>query len=166
MKHSERTNRDLVYIDTLEREGPLSVSQLAELAKQNYLFRDVELVAIEQDVKRFAKHYETIRILEKRTGKLHWRPSQSTVAQSNQLARNTPAVLSSEGFLTSKAVVKCEHCGQPIDLTQVEMRWRPKSRVLAMMLHVHHFFRVTCPKCGWVGRYDTGKDVKSLLPGP
>ncbi len=163
MPLSRRTSKDFVYVSILEKEGPLSVIELTKLAHENHVFRDVELVAVEQDVKRFTKHYEALKVLTRKNGKLHWMPFQTPPSPTSQLAQNAPSVLNAEGFLTLRAGVKCDHCGHTIDLTKAEMKWRPKSRYLALALHVHHIFRVSCDKCGWVGRYDTRKDVRPIL---
>lgn len=162
MTAQERTKRDLVYISILQREGPLSTDRLANFAKQSYVFHKTSLVAVEQDTKRFAKHYEAIGMVQRREGKLHWLASTTVEGTAKEPARNTP-ILSKEGFLTSRAGVTCEHCGRTIDLSESEPHWRVKNRLLLLALAEHHYFRVTCKKCNWEGKYDANKDVKPIL---
>jgi ribosomal protein S27E len=165
MPVSERTNKDRIYVDILNKEGPLSTKQLAKEAKKHPPFQSMELVAIEKDTLRFAQHYEAMETLPRNGGKLYWLPTMAS-APGGQPKSEISLILNKEGFLTSKAAVKCEHCGLTIDLTKAQIKWRLKSGIIQRALHVHHFIRVPCPNCGWTGRYDTGRDVKSLLPEP
>jgi len=157
MPHAVRTSKDRTYRDLVIRYGQLTNTELCRKAREMTGFGEKEMSdsALEKDVDRFVKyHLEMGTLTRGEDGKLNW---------SQPHPRPDQPILSNEGFLTSRAGVKCEHCGRTIDLAAVELRWRPKSPLLARALHVHHFFRVTCPNCGFEGRYDTGKDVKPIL---
>lgn|ERR1035437_1209570 len=155
----------MTYVDILQKEGPLSTKELAKEASNKHTFNSMDIVAIEKDALRFAHRYEALGILIRKSGKLNWLPSP-TPTSSQHKADNTRVILNKGAFLTSRAAVKCEHCGLTIDLTKVQIKWRLKSRILQRVLHVYHFIRVTCPSCGWTGRYDTGREVKPLLLEP
>jgi len=157
MPRAERTPRDRIYRDLLVKYGPLSNVQLCEHAMKITGFSQMTDYALEKDVDRFVRYQLEMGTIARQDGKLSWLPSQERLPRAGQL------VLNNEGILTSRAGVKCEHCGQTIDLTTVEMKWRPKSHTWARVLHVHHFFRVTCKNCGFEGKYDTGRDVKPIL---
>jgi hypothetical protein len=163
MTLSDRTMRDMVYKDILKRLGPLSTKELAKEAHSNPNFRSMNLVAIEKDALRFAQHYDVLEVIVRKDGKLHWLSTDNSASNKESQIKSPSPLLNSEGFLTSRAGVKCEHCGLTIDLTKVPIKWRLKSRKLQLALHVHHFILITCPHCGWLGRYDTQSDVLPLL---
>ena len=163
MPLSERTIREKVYLSILAKCGPLSTKELAKEAQQNPNFRSMKLVALEKDTLRFAQHYEALGTLMRRDAKLHWLPFETKTAIVRPETQDPTFLLNTDGFLTSRAAVKCVHCGFTIDLSKVKIEWRLKSRIIQLALHVHHFIRVTCPNCGWLGRYDTYSDVRPLL---
>ncbi len=163
MKHSKRTIRDSVYINALKEQGPISITQLAKEVSQSIIFRDTDVETIEKDLQRFADHYEAIESLTRKDGRLHWTQAEPKFDGPTQHASQAPLMLTSKGFLTGKAGVTCEHCGRTIDLTQVEPHWRVKNRLFLLALQEYHYFRATCPKCGWEGKYDAGKDVMPIL---
>lgn len=163
MKVSKGTIEHQLFLNVLNKEGPLSIIDLARLARENHMFRGSSLEAVEQKVKRFTGHYEALGLMTRENGKLVWLPTRNPPKKQDTPTRENPSIMTVDGFLTLRGGVRCDHCGQTIDLTKAELKWRPKSRYLALALHIHHFFRVTCDRCGWVGRYDTRKDVRPIL---
>ena len=159
----ERTKKDIVYLAILRKNAPLSNDELAKEAHEHPTFRSKTLVAIEQDARRFVERGEAIGILSKRNGKIFLLLTQAEPQNRYPEPQSKNTVLNSNGFLTTKAAVTCDHCGTSVDLSKAKVRWRLKSRTLQLALHVHHFIRVKCDECGWEGRYDTRKDVKPLL---
>lgn len=160
MTNKERTKRDRIYISLLKNRGPLSPTALAKEALNNPAFQTMSLESTKRDIGRRAQHFENLGLMERRGGVIHLFEGKHEAAPRN------PYILGSDGVLTSRAGVTCIRCGQTIDLSKAKVRWRLKSRLLNLALHVHHFIRVTCynPDCEWEGRYDTMKDVKPILP--
>ncbi|MDG6937321.1 MAG: hypothetical protein JRM97_06210 [Nitrososphaerota archaeon] len=159
-----RTDKDRIYRDLTIKHGPLTNVELCRYAKEITGFDKMSDFALEKDVDRLVKYHLEMGTLVRENGALTWLLPVSRPASVGP--EPGQAFLSGDGFLTSRAAVKCRRCGDTIDLSTVKKRWRLENRYLALALHVHHFFRVTCPGCGWDARCDTGKDVKPLLsPG-
>ena len=166
MTLDKRTGKDSIYLNILRKHGPLSIKEVAKEAHEHPTLRNMKLGTTEKDVARFTERYEALELLSRRNGKIHL--PQTSIGSQIKDPQDQPRnlFLNSKGFLTSRAAVTCIHCGLTIDLTQVPIKWRVKSHILQTALHVHHFIRITCPKCGWTGRYDTQNDVKPFLPEP
>jgi hypothetical protein len=162
MRYDKRTERERIYFEILKKRGASTNTELRKAALEYQAFRGMSDGARDKDVDRFVARGLYSGILTRQGARVQL--FQPLKGDEPPRPRRDQLLLSSDGFLTSRAGVKCEHCGHIIDLATVEKRWRPKSATLARMLHVHHFFRTTCPKCGWVGRYDTGREVKPILP--
>jgi hypothetical protein len=111
MTNEKRTVRDAVYINTLRRQGPLSIGQLAKEVSQNLAFRDLDINSIEKDLQRRASHYEKIGLLARNEGKLQLLQADPKYIGSPQPKSQAPLMLNTKGFLTGRAGVTCEHCG-------------------------------------------------------
>jgi predicted nucleic-acid-binding Zn-ribbon protein len=164
MTVDKRTGIDSIYLNILRKHGPLSVKEVAKEAHEHPTLRDKKLATIEKDVARFTERHETLEFLSRKDGKIHLLQTPTDPQNKGSQTQPRSFVINSEGFLTPRMAVTCIHCGLTIDLTKVPIKWRVNSHALMTVLHVHHFIRVTCPKCGWTGRYDTQRDVKPFLP--
>lgn len=164
MPLDKRTERERIYVEILRKRGDLTNVELRNAASDYPIFRDMNDYAREKDVDRFVRRGEYIGFLTRTGGKLQLLYSLSPPRVDKSQPRAGQFVLSKDGFLTSRAGIICRHCMKMIDLTQVQIWRRLKSDTLLRMLHVHHFFWITCPYCTVKARYDMNKDVKPILP--
>ena len=163
MTLDKRTEKDRIYATILTERGPLTNAQLRKIASESSVFSDKDNDAMEKDVDRFVRHYVTMGILSRSNGKLHWLTSSTPPNTNAPRIQAGQFILHKDGFLTSKAGVRCRHCQHTIDLTKVKIWRRIKSDTLLRILHVHHFFWVTCDHCNVKARYDMNDDVKPIL---
>ena len=161
MPHDKRTERERVYIDILKKRGALTNTELRKTATDYPIFKTIDKDALDKDVDRFVRRGQYTGILTSQGGRIQLLPAP-TGTDSLQPMAGQP-VLHPNGFITSRAGLRCRHCMTMIDLTKVVIWRRFKSDTLLRMLHVHHFFWVTCPKCGVKARYDMNEDVKPIL---
>ncbi len=158
----KRTERERVYIQILKMRGDLTNVELRKAALGFPLFKGMDEATCDKYVDRFVEHGEYLGILSRQGRKIQLL-NNPPEKEPDQPRAGQP-VLHPNGFITARAGVRCRHCMKTIDLTQVEIWRRIKSDTLLRILHVHHFFWVTCPHCKVKARYDMDEDVKEVLP--
>ncbi len=176
-KRIEKYGRIPYEINSRIRTGAYKFLRFCEIEPTNHAFIDLVTQrkaaseyptfnrmnkdARDKDVDRFVKRGEFVGVLTRQDGRIHLLNSPS--AEDRPQPRAGQFVLHTSGFITFRAGLICRHCMTTIDLTEVEIWRRFKSDTLLRMLHVHHFFWVTCPNCRVKARYDMNEDVKPIL---
>jgi len=162
MSFDKRTKRERLFLEILRKHGSLTNTELRKIASEHPIFKSMSESATEKAVDRFIKTAEFTGIISHQDGRIQMSGSSPPGKTVQPLAGQF--VLHADGFITSRAGLRCRHCMNMIDLTQVKI-WRLfHSDTLLRMLHVHHFFWVTCPKCDVKARYDMNEDVKPIFP--
>lgn len=162
MPFDKRTERARIYISILKKQGDLTNVQLRKSASAHPALKDFSEHTQDKYVDRFIEYGEYLGILSRQGRKI--RLLDSEFEESGVQPKAGQVILHDDGFLTSRAGLRCRHCMTTIDLTQVKVWRRIKSDTLLRVLHVHHFFWVTCPNCKVKARYDMNEDVKPILP--
>lgn len=162
MPFDKRTERERIYITILKKRGDLTNTELRNAASEYPAFKGIDKATLDKHIDRFIEHGEYLGILT-RQGRRIQLLRDTHLPEESQPKAGQP-VLHPNGFITARAGVRCRHCMKTIDLTQVEIWRRIKSDTLLRLLHVHHFFWVTCPNCKVKARYDMDEDVREILP--
>lgn len=160
MPYNERTERDRVYIQLLKRHGEMTNVELRKASADHVLFKQLTDEARDKDVDRFVTRGEYLGIITKNGGNIALLGSHGI---SDSKPEAGQLVLHTNGFITSRAGLRCRHCMHLIDLTQVKIERYINSDSIIRVLHIHHFFWVRCPNCRVKARYDMNQDVKPIL---